>query len=79
MQPKNNDNCLVMCNGNGIKPCFKQINHKFFVKTTKIEGFTIPKNQHQDQTQGSIKKKKNRNQRFILNSRTRQHWFQQGL
>jgi hypothetical protein len=57
MQPKNNDNCLVMCNGNGIKPCLKQINHKFFVKTTKIEGFIILKNQHQDQTQGSIKNK----------------------
>jgi hypothetical protein len=56
MQPKNNNNCLVVCNGNGIKPCLKQINYKFFVKTTKIEGFITPKNQSQDQT-GSIKKR----------------------
>jgi hypothetical protein len=56
MQSKNNSNCLVVCNGNGIKPCLKQINYKFFVKTTKIEDFVIPKNQSQDQTQGSIKK-----------------------
>ncbi len=47
---------LVMCNGNGIKPCLTQINYKFFVKMTQIEGFINPKNQSQDQTQGSIKK-----------------------
>jgi hypothetical protein len=45
-----------MCNGNGIKPCLTQINYKFFVKMTQIEGFINPKNQSQDQTQGSIKK-----------------------
>jgi len=40
-----------MCNGNGVKLCFKlDLDFKFFVKMIKIENLKNPKNQFQNST-----------------------------